>query len=298
MIEILLATHNGEKYLEDQLESILSQTYKDFHITIRDDGSTDNTLLIINNYIRKFPLKISLQQDNLICKSSCLNFLALMKNCESDYVALCDQDDVWKKNKLFLEYSKMKELEIIHGFFTPILVHSDLSITNENLNIIHKSFIKYKRLTRLGNINRLLTENNITGCTCLFNKALLKNAVNMPEKIKIHDWWIGLIASCFGEIGFINKPLVLYRQHSDNAVGADNIVSGSRKIKESINYSYYQAKKLLLIFSEEMPVSKFKITAEYSCFPIKNKLYRIKYILFKGYHKNRLLKVIGQLVFC
>lgn len=298
MIEILLATYNGEKYLSQQIDSILSQTYKDFHITIRDDGSDDATMQIINKYIKKFPFKISLQNDDLNCKSPCLNFLALIKNCKSDYIALCDQDDVWKKNKLFLEYSKMKELEIIYGVYTPLLIHSDLSVTDENLNVLHKSFFKYKKLTRLGNINRLLTENNITGCTCLFNKPLLDLAINMPHTIKIHDWWIGLVASCFGKIGFVNKTLVLYRQHGNNAIGCDNSVTTISSIKESINYSYYQAKKFLLLFSSQMPVSNFKITAKYCCFPIKSKLYRIKNILFKGYHKNRLFKIIGQLIFC
>lgn len=298
MIEILLATYNGEKYLSQQLDSILSQTYKDYHITIRDDGSSDNTMQIINNYISKFPLKITLLKDNLVCKTPCLNFLTLMKNCKSQYIALCDQDDVWKRNKLFLEYSKMKDLERINGINTPLLVHSDLSITDKNLDIKHKSFIKYKKLTRLSNINRLLTENNITGCTCLFNKALLEFAIYMPKQIKIHDWWIGLIASCFGETGFINKPLVLYRQHNQNVIGASNTVTNVSDIKQSINYSYSQAKKMLLMFSEQMPVLKFKIIAIYCCFPIESKLYRIRNILFKGYQKNRLIKIIGQLIFC
>lgn len=298
MIEILLATYNGEKYLKQQLDSILCQIYKDFHITIRDDGSTDNTIEIINDYIKKFPLKISLQKDNYICKSPCLNFLALMKKCNSDYIALCDQDDVWKKNKLFLEYSKMKELERENDIYIPLLVHSDLAITDKNLNIKYKSFFKYKKLTRFGNINRLLTENNITGCTCLFNKALLEIVKEMPRQIKIHDWWIGLIASCFGEIGFVNKPLVLYRQHSSNAIGARKSVKNISEIKESINYSYLQAKKLLVMYSDRMSVSKFKSIAKYCCFPIKNKQYRIINILFSGYHKNRLVKIIGQLIFC
>ncbi len=298
MIEILLAAHNGEKYISSQIDSLLCQTFSDFHITIRDDNSNDNTIKIIDSYIKKFPDKITLINDNKICNSSCLNFLQLMKTCQSEYYAFCDQDDIWKKDKLYLEYNKMQEIELLNGHETPVLIHTDLSVTDENMIIKHKSFIKYKRLSKLSNIKRLLVENNVTGCTCLFNKSLRDIAINMPTKIKVHDWWIALIASCFGEIGFVNKSLVLYRQHENNLIGASNRAKRSSDIKSSIDYSYFQAKKFLLTFSEEMSVIKFKAVAQYSCFPIKNKLYRIKYIICKGYRKNRLIKLLGQIIFC
>lgn len=298
MIEILLPTHNGEKYIAQQLDSLLNQTYRDFHITVYDDNSTDGTKSVISKYINKFPFKISELITSEASGSACRSFDILLKNCESDYAALCDQDDIWKKDKLFYEITKMEELERLHGKDTPLLVHSDLSITDEKMKILHKSFFSYKSLPKKNKMSKLLVQNNVTGCTCLLNKSLCIISGNIPKAIKIHDWWIALIACCFGEIGFVDKTLVLYRQHNNNTIGAYNCIKGKAQIKNSMSYSYSQAKKYLLVFSEDIPVTKFKIIASYACFPIKSKLYRINNIIFHGYNKKSIIKKLGQLWYC
>lgn len=114
MVDILMATYNGEKYISEQLESIIGQDFKDWKLFIRDDGSKDNTIHIIDNYMKKFPDKIELIDNynrNLGVK---LNFGELMKRSKNQYCMFSDQDDVWLPNKISITLNKMKELEKVY----------------------------------------------------------------------------------------------------------------------------------------------------------------------------------------
>ena len=217
MISILLSTYNGEKYLKEQLDSLFAQTYSKIKIIVRDDGSSDDTLKILNSY----DIELLQSNKNLGVKES---FLALLdyavKNTQSEHFMFCDQDDVWEKEKIEKTLKKMREMELRYPNL-PLLVHTDLKVVDENLQIINESFWNHDHINpEFNKFNNLLMQNTVTGCTVMINKKLALSVLPIPENIIMHDWWLGLVASQFGKIGFIDEALILYRQHSNNSIGA------------------------------------------------------------------------------
>lgn len=220
-IDILMATYNGEKYLSAQIDSILKQTHANWKLLIHDDGSNDKTVDIIKEYCSKYPEKIEFIDDSIKTSGAKNNFLHLLRFSNAEYIMFCDQDDVWFEDKIELTYKKMQENE---GKYpnSPLLIHTDLQVVDKNLSILHKSFIDFIGLdAKKGEkLNYLICQNCITGCTIMINKPLLKLCALIPKEALMHDWWLGLIGSCFGKIIFIDKPTLAYRQHENNTLGA------------------------------------------------------------------------------
>jgi glycosyltransferase involved in cell wall biosynthesis len=222
-VSILMATYNGEKYIAEQMNSILNQTYKNWELLIHDDGSLDQTVKIIKEYSLKDPIRIKLIDDTIELKSAKENFSYLMKFASSDYIMFCDQDDIWLEEKIELTLKKMKVVEKENPSL-PVLIHSDLKVVNSDLSIIANSMFDYQKLNYKNalDIYRLSLDNCITGCTVMINKYLQN--IQIPTEAIMHDWWIGLV--CLknnGIIYFIDKPLILYRQHGSNAIGSQKI---------------------------------------------------------------------------
>lgn len=135
----------------------------------------------------------------------------------------CDHDDVWKPRKVEMTVRRMMELEQANGQDIPLLVHTDLVVADENLKVLSDSMFRSQNLNRKGNrLNNLLVQNNVTGCTMMVNKALVDMVGPAPKHAVMHDWWMALIAACFGKIGFVRQATILYRQHHANEVGAKN----------------------------------------------------------------------------
>lgn len=250
-IALLLATFNGGKFLSEQLDSLLHQSFTQFEIYIRDDGSTDNTLSIIKEYETNYK-NIHYLYDSVNHRGPGRSFMWLLENVEADLFLFCDQDDVWQPNKVQELVSHILQYDIN----IPCLVHSDATVVDENLNILHQSFWKMmrKRPELSGNINYLCAYPCITGCTMIINnmakKIGLKNYNGM-----IHDKWLAFkIVSSGGTIGYIDKPLMYYRQHQGNAIGAraQSLISRILNIRTSIvgNLELYQQIK------EFIPMSK------------------------------------------
>jgi len=233
-VDILLATYNGEKYLEEQLQSILSQTHQNFRLIIRDDLSSDATPRIIEKYAKAHPDKIQsiASKENLGVKR---NFSALMETSQAAYVMFADQDDCWMQDKITKTLETMKCAELKYGVMTPLLVHSDLIVTDENMQQIAPSFWEHTNIkpnSFLG-LNRFLTQNMVTGCTMMLNKSLRQLAYPIPQDSPMHDWWVALVASAFGKIEILNEPTLFYRQHSSNTLGAKKFGSVNH-IKERL----------------------------------------------------------------
>lgn len=221
-IDILLATYNGAAFLEEQIASILQQSYRNWRLLVRDDGSTDRTVDILEQSAKDHPDRIVLFADgdgNLGCTG---NFNRLMEHSTADYVALCDQDDVWLAHKLAVSMERMRALERSHGSEPPLLVHSDLCTVDEALRTVDRSFWRYQGLrpAYANDFDRLLVHNVVTGCSMLINRPLKDRALPIPDEAKVHDWWIALVAAAFGVVGEISTPTVLYRQHGNNRTGA------------------------------------------------------------------------------
>jgi glycosyltransferase involved in cell wall biosynthesis len=221
-VAILLATYNGEKYLDEQIGSLFSQTYRDFVIIARDDGSSDGTAEILARWSAAYPDQIRVVSDDHGNLSSLGNFSRLLELCDAPYFAFCDQDDVWLPNKVELAINEVRRLENRCGKATPILVHSDLIVVDECLNEICASFYDYLQFDsrRSRRLDHLLFENMVTGCASMGNRALLELARPIPGVVPYHDWWLALVAKSCGVLKTIAEPTILYRQHSHNFVGA------------------------------------------------------------------------------
>lgn len=240
-VDILIATYNGEKFLSEQLQSILEQTHQNIRIIVRDDNSADGTRQLIETFCRNHPNKITLlpRDKNLGIKG---NFSALMEQADADYVMLSDQDDKWMPDKVEKTLKKMLEVEKKRPSGCPILIHSDLVVVDKDLKTLEPSFWCHSNLRpkSCSALNRLLVQNIVTGCTAMINKPLLKLALPIPKEAVMHDWWLGLVAAAFGCIDLINESTVLYRQHGNNAVGAKKIGNSVLSLFESGKLQAYR----------------------------------------------------------
>ncbi len=237
-IAILLGTYNGGHYLSEQIESVLGQTFQGWQLLIRDDGSEDNTLDIINTFQRK-DSRIHLVSDDkgnmgTPCNYNELCQIALRYN--PDTVFFCDQDDIWLPQKIETQINTLQQIENRYGKGCPILVHSDLMVVDVHLKRIHRSFLTYQGIKNINQapLRMLLAQNYITACASAFNHALLKLATPIPDGTLMHDWWLALCGAACGKIGFIGTPLTLYRQHHNNAVGAKGLLNSINPFRKDL----------------------------------------------------------------
>lgn len=243
-IAIILSTFNGEKYLQEQLDSILSQTYSNYIVVVRDDGSEDSTLELLAKFSQEHPGKFKLLSSVDSNQGASRSFSSLMEyvlhnkqelGISSAYMMFADQDDVWVENKLERELELMWELELTTDEL-PILIHSDLKVVSSDRKEIAPSFIRYQGLNENKNgFGQQLISNLVTGCTMLINEPLAKKACPIPAGAIMHDWWCALVASAFGKTGFVSEQLVEYRQHEDNTLGARAHVRTSLMSKQLVS---------------------------------------------------------------
>ena len=221
-VSIILPTYNGYQYISSLLDSILSQTYKDIEYIIIDDKSTDNTVKIIQNYIKKD------SRINLYINSVHLginkNFEKGIKLARGDYIFLCDQDDLWDKTKVKKMVNKIK-----CGYG---LIYCDLKVIDVTGKVIFKSFHRLIGTDNLytKNITKYLLFRNLTnGCSICFKRELIDDIIPFPNNV-IYDWWLMFKASLKYKIGKLDEQLVGYRIHDSNAVGFQ-IINRDNKLK-------------------------------------------------------------------
>jgi hypothetical protein len=226
LILILLPVFNGEHYLAEQLDSIFAQNHNNILLVCRDDGSADGSVAVLARYLTAHSEKMLLLEDTLGNLGASGSFsllmqwaLKYMQSCpQKVYVALADQDDIWHGDKLTCSLQVMTAAD---DGLVPVLVHSDLNVVDKHGQLISPSLMAYQGLdpARTG-FSAQLVSNTVTGCSVLMNQALLHKALPVPADAVMHDWWLSLVASCFGQLLFIEKSLVDYRQHGSNTLGA------------------------------------------------------------------------------
>lgn len=223
-VDVLLSTYNGEKYLKEQIDSILSQKNVDVRVVIRDDGSTDNTLDIIQQYINfNYPVLL-IKGENIGVIKSFLYLASL--DSSADYYAFCDQDDVWKPEKLSIAVDKLNDKK------EPGLYLSDTTAVDEKLHQIENQILSDNQ-KRVYVLEEVLLSNNATGCTMVFN-AELKKMLNLyaPQELIMHDHWLyALNIALDGYVYFDKNSYINYRQHGNNSVGSK--ITIANKIKYS-----------------------------------------------------------------
>ncbi|MEA5048692.1 MAG: glycosyltransferase family 2 protein [Eubacteriales bacterium] len=305
MIHILLASYNGETYLAEQLDSLLNQTEQDFVIFAQDDRSTDGTYALLCDYAARYPEKIKVSQNAVNSGAAKWNFLNLIANHDADYLMLCDQDDVWRPDKIETTRKAMQEAEHRYGNHEPILVFTDLCVVGEDLQVLHPSFRAMSRLNyQHTEMNRILVQNTLTGCTVLFNRSFRTLLNELPKDCVMHDWWLMLVASAFATIlPLENEQTVFYRQHRENVVGAvdpttsayiSSYVANRQKAKESFNRIYRQAEEFLRIYSGRLSADQKKLLEDFCAIPRKRKCGRILAMLRLKTFKHGVLRVLGQ----
>ncbi len=223
-----MGTYNGERFLEEQIQSIQAQTFKNWLLLVRDDSSSDGTVHILNTFQEQDNrIKLIVDDKGNLGPSSNFNELCMeAARRGADIVFFCDQDDVWLPGKLETQIRIIQSIEQQYGKNIPVLVYTDLSVVDVQLRIIHRSFMAYQGIKDIAfePLRVLLAQNFIPACASAINRALLQLASPIPENVLMHDWWIALCAAACGKIEFIPQPLGLYRQHHKNAVGAKNLL--------------------------------------------------------------------------
>tara|TARA_R110002111_G_scaffold262694_1_gene340155 strand:- start:85307 stop:86296 length:990 start_codon:yes stop_codon:yes gene_type:complete len=217
---IAMGIYNGSSFLEQQLQSILDQGHQNWLVLAGDDASQDNSTEVVSRYLSE---QISIQQSekNQGVVGNFNQLLSAALKTPSEYIALSDQDDVWKEEKLQEQLHLMRQLESQNPG-KPVLVHSDMEVVDRELQQIAPSFMRFQGVRQEDEnpLRILLVQNFVTGCTVLMNRRLLEIALPLPEHTLMHDWWLALCAATMGKIGFVPMPLVKYRQHGNNEVGA------------------------------------------------------------------------------
>ena len=245
-VTILMPVYNGEKYLSEQIESFLSQTYKEWELIIRNDGSNDNSQSIINIYCKRYPDKIKFvaePKENLGLVKS-LN--VLLDHASSDYIMLSDQDDVWLPEKIEISLKKVQELE--GNGDIPVMICTDAKCVDTNLNVIEESFFESQKFQDgvIGDTEKMMALNEVQGCTVMINKKAKEYICPLPDFMHIHDMWIGIMISHFGKVAYIPQPTLLYRQHDHNTLGSTS-VSLSYYLRRTNTIGYFIKSRYLLI---------------------------------------------------
>ena len=302
-VDIALATFNGERYLPELLDSIQQQTHDNWHLIVGDDGSTDGTVEILNAFATAHPAQTTLlpATNQLGVKD---NFSRILQACRSDYAMPADQDDVWLPNKIECSLHLAQTLEMGHQANTPVLVHSDASVTNETLQLLDPSFWHHQNLCPEYGLKfkNLLVQNVITGCTVLANRALLDMALPIPPESIVHDWWMGLTAAAFGKIGYLTEPTLLYRQHANNQVGAKEwstqhiageTASGIHALRKRINATQQQAAAFKTRFAGQLGPHEQDVLDAYIQLRSRGPIARRLLAAHHRLHKCGILRTIG-----
>ncbi|WP_407401848.1 glycosyltransferase family 2 protein [Chryseobacterium sp.] len=237
MISVCLACYNGEKYIKEQIASILVQLNNGDELLISDDGSVDETINIIKSFD---DARIVLFQNKF--RSHIKNFEFLLKQIKGDYVFLSDQDDIWVDNKVEVCMKHLQEYD---------LVLSDCILIDGNNNIIKDSLFG-GTIPRSGFI-RTFYKNIYTGCCMAFTKEIANNSLTFPEKLNSHDMWIGMIAELKGRVKVLDEKLIYFRRHGKNfsaSIKDDTFLTGKSpyKINKILFDRFYMLVNLLKKF--------------------------------------------------
>lgn len=294
-ISVVMATYNGEHFLRKQMDSILGQTLTPKEIIVVDDCSTDGTLVILNEYAAaNDSIKIMINETNL---GYVRNFEKGMIHAKGALIALSDQDDIWKTDKLEKLYNNIGD---------HFLIYSDSELIDENDHSLHKKMSDIKNQISYDNCLMYTIGAWAPGHTFLFKKELIDRCVPFPT-IVTHDFWLGFVATCYSPIQYLSEPLVLYRQHTFNAIGANTQAKKLNQVKPTKEALEDKSRERMRLLFEKCPASLFEqkrvlgiILETYQSYSLKNNFKRM--LIFLQY-RNIILaykrkSVLMKILFC
>lgn len=312
MVDVLLATYDGERFLAAQLDSLAAQTHRPLRVLARDDGSRDATRAILSDYAARFPGLVVPVGDDGRSRTvapadrhgAAVNFLRLMALSDAPYAMLCDQDDVWDARKTELMLSRVRAEERRVGRGRPVVVFSDYRAVDVDLNPVDTPRENLQVAAARTELNRLLVQNYVTGCTVMMNHTACAMAGPWDGRILMHDWWLALIASAAGRLVHMPVELTDYRQHGDNGVGATDVKSWSYRlakmrdpqVRHAADACYAQGALLLERHGDAMPDASRRTLESFLAIPGKRcKAARQAAVVRGGYLKSDLIRSLGFL---
>ena len=265
-ITILLAAYNGARFLPAQLQSLSDQTFTDFRVLFQDDGSTDETPRLLSAWAAKDP-RFSAGMESGRRLGPVGNFFSLLRQADGDLLLFCDQDDLWEPHKLETLIRVYGDEVSAHPGQAgrPLLIHSDASLIDGEGRSVGPSFFRLQGWDPgATGLNRLLVQNNVTGCLMMINRPLADLALKSadPSRLFMHDWFLALTAAAFGRILFCPAPLVRYRQHTGNAVGASrqsllrrgwSALRKRQKARDRVDLTYRHTRVFQELYGPSLP---------------------------------------------
>lgn len=259
-VAIVVCTYNGSQYIESQIESLLAQIHE-VSVHVSDDVSSDDTVEIVSEKLRAGFDTLHVNTDNTGFVRNFEQGLKRAIETKAEYVALSDQDDIWDAQRVAAGMQAMSDLEALHGSDVPLLVHSDLRLIDAIGEQSHPSFMDYRRyrITSRRCLNIILGENGVMGNTVLMNRALAELCLPFPASLHVHDYWIALMAELFGHREMLDKPLVNYRLHENNASNtAESMSRGLLASLANFNWQKLLARDFKLPFKEDTRLQVLK----------------------------------------
>ena len=307
-VQVLLACYNGGPYLSRQLATLREQDDPCFSVLMQDDGSSDGTPFLLQEAAGEDE-RFHLTEENGQRLGAVGNFWSLLRQSDGELIALCDQDDEWDCCRLSRCREALDQAEARYGADTPLLVHSDCRLIDGDGAPLAESFFHRQGWDPAATaLSRLLVQNNVTGCTLMMNAPLRRLALQHgdPAKMYMHDWFLALTAAAFGQIVFIPDPLVRYRQHGRNVMGASatgQLGRGARALsqwekgKARIALTYDHALAFREAFGDALPDAACRCIDGYLATRSMDKLRRVLAVRRGGYTMQSPITQAGQLLF-
>lgn len=234
-VNILMSTYNGQEFLAEQIRSIQAQTFTDWVLLIRDDGSRDRTREIIADFAQQDSRIHLINPDSTENLGVIKSFHALVQYQRADVYFFSDQDDVWLPDKLQVTL----ETAQAYPADQPLMIYTDLKVVNQDLQVMNESMIRSQSHHANTELVQELTENTVTGGTSMINHALAE-LWTVTDDILMHDWYLALLATAFGKLVYVDQPTELYRQHAENVLGARTLSKRFKKwIRPHVLFSVY-----------------------------------------------------------
>ena len=289
-VNILMSTYNGQEFIAQQIQSIQKQTFENWNLLIRDDGSSDGTPKIIADFAKSDARIRFINADKRENFGVIKNFYTLLKYEKADYYFFSDQDDVWLPQKLELTLASVEK----ENNQIPLMVYTDLTVVDRDLQVLHDSMIKTQSHHANTSLLEELTENTVTGGTMMVNHCLAKQWKQCYDDLIMHDWYLALLAASLGKLIYLDETTELYRQHESNVLGArtwskrlKNWLRPHRLVKKYwwlVTSSQQQASHLLEL---DVPAANKAIIQAYVTLLDQSFLNRIKWLKQYGFAKNR-----------